>query len=80
MTRVEMRAHLRANDPHPDHWLKRANRLLEARLEANRIEHGWPAEPQFAPQPPAIESPPLPTPAPTSDVPRPDGFRGVDLA
>jgi hypothetical protein len=43
MSRAELRAYLRANDPQPQHWLKRANRLLEARLEANRVAQGWPA-------------------------------------
>lgn len=77
MNRDEMRAHLAELRARDDHWLKRANRTLQARLEANRVAQGWPAVPQFLPEPaPAFEPK-----EPARDVPRPEeGFRGVDIA
>lgn len=53
MNRDEMRAHLAELRARDDHWLKRANRTLQARLEANRVAQGWPAVPQgpVAPEP-----------------------------
>lgn len=75
MTRAQMRAHLKATDPQPnygrDHAIFTANRTLAARLEANRVAHGWPKVPvgpvsevRERVVPPAVQRPPVRAPQP----------------